>query len=273
MKKQFYIFEGELFPIVENATFCVSECSHEIISEQVRLYNTRPLFLEEHLQHLQQSLESISVNFPEHITAERISRYITRLLNVNKVYKGGICSIHCIISNLTQVQVALTITALPELSYSFNDKGLHALCDSNFVLYPPYLHSSYNCNSSVYIRASRYVHYNNYDLALIYNANNCIESTTAGVLVYMKQKTLFVVGNTPKNPLFTHFLHSVEQHKFSVEYNAQCVITDISGANDIFVFNSAEGIRWISELNAMVYGFKYAKDVYRLLVQYMHTIS
>jgi len=280
MKKQFYIFEGELHPYPENSAPNFSAHSQEIVSETIRLYNTKPLFLEEHVQYLQQSLEKIFLPMPELATPERISRYITRLLNVNKVYKGGICTLHAIVprslseevierSRNAEIQLAITISPLPELSYSFNNTGLHVLYSTGFVLHQPLMHSTYNCNSAVWNIATRYAQFNNYDVACLLNQAGCIETTTTGQLVYMNNNCLTIVGNLPVNPLFEHFLQFAATHGFSVAYNSACTITDLESANDIFIFNSADGIRWVSEINNKTYGFRYAKDLHLLLVRFV----
>lgn len=269
MKKQFYIFEGELLPYVENEISFVTTHSTEIISEAIRLYNTKPLFLEEHVQHLQQSVEKIFLPVPKLAAPERINRYITRLLNVNKVYKGGICNVYAIAQPNSSTQLAITIEALPELSYSFNDKGLHILYSNDFVLPQPAMHSAYNCNSAVWNIAKRYVRFNNYDVACLCNHNNCIETTTAGQLVYIKNNCITLVGNLPINPLFEHFLQCAVQNGYSIARNTQCSVSDLEGANDVFIFNLIDGIRWVSRINNSVFGFKHAKDLYTLLVRFV----
>ncbi|MDR1761375.1 MAG: aminotransferase class IV [Bacteroidales bacterium] len=273
MKKQFYIFEGELLPLAENPASDFSTHSHESVSETVRLYNTKPLFLKEHLQHLQQSLERVFLPMPALATFERVSRYITRLLNVNKVYKGGIATIHAITQAENITQLVITITALPELSYTFNNTGLHILHNSDFVLPQPFMHSSYNCNSAVWNMATRYAHAHNYNAACLCNYSNCIETTSAGQLVYMKNNCLTLVGNVPVNPLLEQFLQLLPQHNYFIARNTQCTITDFEGANDVFIFNTIDGIRWVSRLNNAVYGFKHAKDLYMLLVRFVEDYS
>jgi branched-subunit amino acid aminotransferase/4-amino-4-deoxychorismate lyase len=271
MRKQFYIFEGELLPYAEYSAPDSAVHLQEIVSESVRLYNTKPLFLEEHVQHLQQSLEQILVPMPQLATVERISRYITRLLNVNKVYKGGIASIHAIVTG-SSTQLAITITALPELSYSFNNTGLHLLYSPEFMLSPPFIHSTYNANVAVRNIATRYAHFNNYNVACLCNSQQHIEITTAGQLVYMKNNCLTIVGNMPKNPLFERFLQFLAHENYSITYNTQCNVTDLENANDVFIFNSADGIRWVSRINNAVYGFKYAKEVHLLLLRFVSSI-
>lgn len=297
MKKQFYIFEGELLPCSENSASNFPAHSHEIVSERVRLYNTKPLFLEEHVQHLQQSLEKVFLPMPAFATLERLSRYITRLLNVNKVYKGGIATLHVIaqaenymfgersqtvvneqsrtvVSERSRTaQLAITITALPELSYTFNNTGLHILHSSEFMLPQPFMHSTYNCNSAVWNIASRYVHFNNYDIATLCNSHNYIETTTAGQLVYMKNNCLTIVGNLPVNPLFEQFLQFLIRENYSISYNKQCTLIDLENATDVFIFNIADGIRWVSRINNSVYGFKYTKDLHVLLVRFMQELG
>lgn len=272
MRKKFYIFEGELLPLAENPTWNFVAYSHEIVSETVRLYNTKALFLEEHVQNLQQSVESIFLPMPACATADRISRYITRLLNVNKVYKGGLATIHIIAQREQLPQLAITINPLPELAYSFNRTGLYILHSSEFVLPQPYLASTYNCNVAVYNIASRYAQFNNHNVATLCNLAKHIESTTAGELVYMKGKELTVVGNLPINPLFKHFLQFVAQNNYSLSRNPQCEAAHLENANDVFIFSIENGIRWVSRVNNSVYGFKYAKDLHQLLLRFLEEL-
>ncbi|HPM13382.1 MAG TPA: hypothetical protein PK734_07815 [Bacteroidales bacterium] len=88
---KFYIEQGELHKIDSISKHGMQAFTNALhIHEQIRLYNTVPLFLDQHLERITKTLQTYTIAIPNNFDNERIQRYITRLLNVNKVYKGGV---------------------------------------------------------------------------------------------------------------------------------------------------------------------------------------
>lgn len=125
MEKKFCILNGELRKIDELRTSPLFVLNDYVI-DNIRLYNTKPLCLGMHIRNMQEAMHKKHRPIPEKFTTQHIERRIGSLLNVNNVYKGGVCVLLIFwqtFPTATQPQYCIFVEPLESLEYTFNIKG------------------------------------------------------------------------------------------------------------------------------------------------------
>ncbi len=99
---------------------------NDFVSENIRLYDTKPLCLGSHMENIQQRLLEKNQSIPEKFTEDRVDRYIHSLLNINKVYKNGVCKLLVFWQTFpeqTKPQFCIFTEPLDSFDYNFSTSG------------------------------------------------------------------------------------------------------------------------------------------------------
>lgn len=272
----FYILNGEIEKL-ESLTkkgfevFSIQNSVHETI----RLHDTKPLFLTEHLDHIRNTLQILQLAPPTYFDNQRISRYITRLLNVNKVYKGGICTIVLFEKN-NQTHCAIFIESIQDLDFTYNLDGYKLGIDSSLCIGPPYLQSECSTHSFVSQIAKTIIAKNDIDAVCYLTINNSIIHSSEGDIFYCNEDVFHIISagkNHLRNPLTDFLISELKKKGYKIKETTVCSENDLLRADEIFLVNHITGIRWVSRINDTFFGFKHSKKIFHLLVKSIEQLS
>ncbi|OQA96994.1 MAG: 4-amino-4-deoxychorismate lyase [Bacteroidetes bacterium ADurb.Bin217] len=265
---KFYIEQGELHKIDSISKHGMQAFTNALhIHEQIRLYNTVPLFLDQHLERITKTLQTYTIAIPNNFDNERIQRYITRLLNVNKVYKGGVCSIH-IFPDMEQTswRFALFIDALPKPEFSFNTNGWHAVLNQTCMQTMPYTPSICSWHMAWQFTAQRIQTQQHIDAVCFVNEHNQIVGSSQGDIVLCNDTQVQIISLFP-SPLAHYIAHLLEKNSYSVSINTSIAPKQLELADEIFIINPIDGIRWVSKYNNSIYRCIQTKKMWQILVK------
>lgn len=259
MNKNFCIFNGELVKISElnNApVFAINESTQE----DIRLYNTKPLCLGRHVQQIEERLLAKEIPIPEKFTVGNLDRYIHRLLNVNKVYKGGICTLLVFQKTFpekSESQFCIFISPLPELEYSFNKKGIaldFADEDKEFISYTP---------------NSLFIENENLTTTCKFYKSGHLFSTDLGDILIIKNEEIHVVERLL--PLTSYFIDYLARKNWDIKRHPYLTKKLICESSEILLCSSFIGVHWVrrvtnnSNAEGLSYGYKHAKQLFEEL--------
>ena len=236
MKKNFCIYNNELTKIETLNTapiFVVNECE----KEDIRLYDTRPFCLSAHIENICKRLKDRNVEIPNAITVKNIDHQIHRLLNVNKVYKGGFCQLIIfwqIYPEKNIPQYCLFVAPLDEMQYSFNREGLVIQIDT------------LTKNIQVADRISKFSL--SEEKIFTCNCDNTgrLSDIEGADILFSQDNTIFVTNNTlPFTRLYVSFL---ERNGWNVARKDFFTKSDLLQCNDIVLCSSFIGLQWVSKV-------------------------
>ena len=283
-KNTFYILNGEI-ERAENYNLPYSEVftGCEYVEETIRLYNTHPLFLQSHIQKICNTLDILAIAHPLKFDTQRISRFVTRLLNINKVYKGGICKIIVFRKSdifmgidYKNIHFAIFIEPLPKLDYEFNSEGLHIGCNASIQIFPPYLPSKYNLHSVIQNKTITLAKMQNLDALCYYNYNNSIFASSLGDIMYVSDNKIYTpnsVLNPFRHPLSENLMLFAQKNGYEFIQVNSISEKDLLQADEVFLVHTIYGIQWVNTTNESTYGYKTSKKIYQLLLKMILLVS
>ena len=231
--------------------------------EDIRLYDTKPLCIGLHFQNLVARLQQKNVAIPEKFTKERIDRYVSRLLNVNKVFRGGVCTLLVFwqqFPETTQPQFCIFIEPLDRAKFTFNEVGLKLGFKEIYSERQPYIPVSIFSANEEYAQ--------NVDALCRIDRLGHSYTTDKGDLLLIKDTVIHVCENMlPFTTYFTEYLS--RNKKWTIVKHLRFVGKDIYDSSEVLLCSSFVGLQWVSHVyspmsvsDAHVYGFRYAKELF-----------
>lgn len=268
---KFYLAHGELHKLdTFNLQGIEAYKNAMYIREDVRLYNTKPLFLEQHIQRIATTLETFSIPTPTNFDIEHIQRYITRLLNVNKVYKGGICSIY-ILPHHTPLTwyCALFIEPTAHTEFTFNTDGWCMHIADNCIRTKPHTPCECSWHMAWLFNAHQQNTYQDSDSIGFINEQGHIVGSTQGDIIACNDKNIHIVSLNA-SPLSNKIASILKKHNYSITFHESMPIQAIVRSDEICIAHPIQGIRWISNIDDNVYGCIQLKKIWHTVVKHIH---
>ena len=274
---KFYILNGEIERVDSIVTKGIEVfVSQNSIVESIRLYNTIPLFLNEHLHALQNSLIAIEYIVPsDFLDYEKILRYITRLLNINKVYKGGICKIVVYKDAQEKLQCAIFIESINTLDFNYNFEGFKIRVANAPIVYPPYFHSECSSHTIMQQIALANCVQQELDAFCLKSIDDVIVHSTFGDIGYIIDNTIFFVdaiANPFRNPITSFCISQLIKNSYNVQEVPGILEKQLLRADEVFVLHHIHGIKWVSRIDDTILGFILSKKIYLTLVKAIDTM-
>ena len=274
---KFYIDNGE----IKNTQECAMPTElafgmGDMIHETVRLLNAQALFLKQHIQNICDTMDVLAIPYPQNFTLTEIAKQITRLLNVNKVYKGGECKIIVyrnapVFGNITtEVSYALFIKTLTHNTFEFNNKGLRVALLPSVIIQKPLLYSTYSAHMLVQHKTQHLFQKTGVDILAYFNEHGHVFHTSSGDIFYITNNTVYcpsIETNTFRHPLSDFLLQHLS--KINIQYDEQnnCTTDAILQADEVFIVNPLHGIQWVVSCNEKTYISKLSRKIYQLLLR------
>ncbi|MFO7867724.1 MAG: aminotransferase class IV [Bacteroidales bacterium] len=246
------------------------------LTETVRLYNTKPLFIEEHISNMTETMDVLSFPYPEKFSGTHISRQITRLLNVNKVYKGGVCKIcvfrkTSVMSHLESETVssyAIFIEALPDRDFVFNSVGVSLALIPSVVIQKPFLYTMYSAHMLTQRKIPVLLKKTGAQALAFFTNTEQIFHTSVGDIFYVKDNEIYCPNaeiNTFRHPITNVIIAELQQHAYVVHQVENMFIEHVTDADEVFLLHPLLGVQWVVRVNDKVFSYSVSRKIYNML--------
>jgi branched-subunit amino acid aminotransferase/4-amino-4-deoxychorismate lyase len=216
---------------------------------------TQVQFFKDHITRLKHGLKKLKMSIPKSIESGKILLEIEYLLNKNKFLKGARIRL-CVFRNnggnytptTNNTSYIVSAYKLPFYDYRLNDKGVSLGLFTELRKQQNYLANIKSSNALIYIMAGIYAQENNLDDCIILNENNNIIETTSSNIFVIKNN----IALTP--PLSDGCVAGIMRKQIiklllamKVEVNKETQVKPqhLLMADEVFITNSINGIRWI----------------------------
>jgi branched-subunit amino acid aminotransferase/4-amino-4-deoxychorismate lyase len=247
--------------------------------ENIHAYATEPQFLNYHLERLHNNMQLLSMEVPAFYTGHNFSQLIIRLLNKNRIFGGS--GIRLTVYRDTddgyipyggKVSFMLESHKLGHDKYELNEKGFTVDICSGFTKTAGPLSNIRNADSLLYLMAGINARNNNLDAAILLNE--------AGQLVETVDSNIFLVSG---NSIFTPGINqgSIQgimrrviiglagEAGFSVNDQSSLTPAALDDAEEVFLSNAIEGIRWVGAYRQR----RYYKKASKLLITKLNELA
>lgn len=244
-----YTLVNGQFVVTEEFRLTPDEFKRILFSEKIRSVRTAFPFFNETLELIKLKLRIFNQAYPEFTknNGAELKRQLQRTLTRNKLFMGAVFTLSF---SLTGSEITYTIRSekLPEADYGLNEKGLYAAIFSK-IQKPVSALSNLTTGSEIYWNISQFhLDSSQTDCLFIPNtAGQVIESPGSNIYLIEGNK---IRGASVDQGAFRDVTYPFLLEifgKLSMEYSESKGITvdDVRNAEEIFLADSIEGIRWV----------------------------
>jgi len=245
--------------------------------ETIHANGTIPQFLDKHLNRLFNGMKLLNMNIPDFFNHEYIFKKIQGVLVRNKLFKGA--KVRLIVfrnegglytPETDDVSFIIDSSKLENYKYVLNEKGF-------FVDIYQDLKKSINkyshlktTNALIYVLAGIYKRKNKFDECIILNENNKICETISSNVFLVKDDVFFTppLSDGCIAGVMREVIIELLKNKGIRVIDNFSLDTDILfEADEIFLTNSINGVRWVLGLQKRRYFNNYSKEITNLLNQ------
>lgn len=228
---------------------------NDFVLDNIRLFNTKPLCLGMHIQNLVEKLELKQQEIPEKFTHENLDRYIHSLLNVNKVYKNGMCQIVVFWQKYPDITPPEFCIFTEPMETNISDFGTNGFILEFFKSYTE--NTNYFPTEST-LQTSEVIPCNIDKYGNIYSAGS-------NDLLVLRDNQIIVCEKL--QPFTTYLIEYLARKNWPIVKIPSFTVQDISESSEILFCNPFNGIQWIRRIRNhnsekySSYGVKYAKTI------------
>jgi branched-chain amino acid aminotransferase len=239
--------------------------------ESIRVINTRPMFLQQHLNRLKLSMASLKMEPILPLSTETIEKAISQVINSNKLFKG--CRIRLTVfrdgsgfytPDTNRSNVLIEAFGLDQETWQLNSKGLTIDIFPDFQKSLNPLFANKSGNSLLYVMAGIWAKEKKVDDCLILNENNYIcEAINSNVFIFK--------DNSLITPAISEGCIPGIMREVVIKLALQMGITvfddnyvtkhELSGADEIFLTNAIRGVQYVVAYKNKRYYNKLAKKL------------
>lgn len=248
------------------------------IFESMRAIGTTVPFLNKHITRMKEGAHFLEIDIPESYTTEYFAKQIKHLLNANKQFTGARIRLGVYrkeggtfspLSNKAEYYIESDSIDSP--NFQINNKGL--VID----LYNDYKKSLNPFNqlksipSQLYIKAALFAQKNRIDDCILLNEKNqIIEASSSNIFI--------VSGNNILTPVTSEgclagimreiIIQIAKNEGYNVSDNITLTEKDLLNADEIFLTNAVQGIKWVVAFRRRRYFSRTAKKLNQSLANY-----
>ncbi|MEO6901910.1 MAG: aminotransferase class IV [Bacteroidia bacterium] len=253
---QYINHNGKLLPAIE-PVLMVNNRSFRYgdgVFETIRFANNKPQFLAEHLQRIHEAMEVLKMNVNSFIDHTNIYEQIIALAEKNKVgtdarvrftiyrNEGGLYT-----PESNDVSYVIEIEALEEQNYVLNLRGYNIDVYTEFKKQKNALSALKSANSSIYVMAGIFKKMHQFDECLILNDNHSIIEAISSNFFAVKNGVLYTppVNDGCVNGIMRKIIIEIARSNRIAVHEISVMQSVLLGADELFLTNAVNGIRWI----------------------------
>ncbi|MEO5572595.1 MAG: aminotransferase class IV [Bacteroidia bacterium] len=246
---------------VTNRAFCYGDA----LFETMRWHDKKILFIEDHLDRLLNGMRFLKMKIPEKFSSTYFQKQISDLVKKNKVIgdarirlqvyrnEGGYYTPE---NNLPGF--VIVAEKIKKYTNRLSKKGLSVGIYSEIQKSKSRVSNFKTSNSLTYVLAGIFANENNFDDCLILNTDGNIAEAVSSNIFIIKNKIIItppVIECGVNGVMRKNILRICEKKKTGYS-EKPLQMADIFNADEIFLTNVIEGIRWVKKFGAQ----KYAND-------------
>ena len=280
IKGQFVCIDGEIVR-TENVLLSPENRAFKYgdgLFETIRSYNTKLLFFNEHLKRAKKGLDLLKIKYPAGFQ-EQIHSDIQKLLQTNKHFAGARVRVSFFRKDgglytpeNNDVSYLIETKELPSEIYEFRKKGIKlGIYNESKVQYNQFSGIK-SLNTYPYILAGIYKNENAFDDCLLYNTNTELCEAISSNLFVVKDGYLFtpaIESGCVEGIMRETIIELALSMSIVVFDDAVIRENEILNADEIFLTNAIEGIKWVVAYKNKRYYNKISKKLYNALVKYV----
>jgi branched-chain amino acid aminotransferase len=248
----------------------------EGLFETMRMQHGKTPLLQYHWQRVTQDLPKLYFELPVHFTLEYLSEQMERLCRKNKlteaarirltIYKGegGIWE-----EPSASFNWLLQCWTLPKVKPELNINGLDVgVFEAGRKVCDPFSNIKSN-NYLLYALAAQYAKVQHWNEAIVLNQHGRICDTTIANIFFIKSNQIYTPALSEgcvNGVMRTYLIEQLRKDNKNIIEGAFSV-TDLSDADEIFLTNAVQGIRWVKSLGDRIYGCKQTASLSRAITE------
>lgn len=232
-------------------------------------------FLDDHYKRLLTSLKLLKMNMPPNLTKDAIAGMIIKLINKNRVFKGGRVKL-TVFRNDGGLYTPLTndtsyiieLNRLEQVDFNLNERGF--VIDVYPVIKKPLniLSNLKTANAELFVLAGIYKQEHDLDECIILNERNVIAETMSSNIYLVKDKKIYTPPLTDgciAGVMRKQILRIAVLKGYQVFDNKSIRPQDFLLADEAFISNAVKGIQWIVAFREKRFFNKTAKTLIEAL--------
>lgn len=257
------IFNHQSFPFLQSVS----------LNENIRCIATEPLFLEMHLERLKKNLLLLGTSTPASFNQENIRGFINRLLNKNRIYGGAQVKLTVSVTNRTGIPFTFLIDGekLQEKSYRLNEKGLCIdVCES--IQKPTGILSGIRYADPFYQFIEQEIVKTGLDDLVIINTSNRMVECSRSNIFLVSRKMVFTPGLSQgciEGVMRRVIIKILTTMDYTIHDASNLTPSALVDAEEVFLSNTIEGIRWVAAYKQIRYFNKTSKIVLDRINEYV----
>lgn len=248
---------------------------NDSVFESIHAYSTEPQFLERHVARLAVNMKLLHMNLPGFFTASNFRQLIVRLLNKNKNFNGAVIRLTVYrnteegaIPEQQEVSFVLESFPLMQGKYSLNDKGLGLDICNDYTKTTGLLSGLYGANTLLYMLAGLECKSRKLDSLVLLNEAGRIAETFDSNIFMVSGNGLFTPGISQgciPGIMRSVVLTLAEKANYRINDQSNLTSAALEDAEEVFLTNAVNGIRWIGAYRQKRYFSKTSKQLTALL--------
>lgn len=227
----------------------------DALFETIHCMGTAPQFFQNHWNRLSQGMEILKMKPDKDFSRKKIETYIEKLLNRNRIFKGARIRLTVFRNEgglytpeQNSISWLMESSSLDYEKYELNQKGLHI--DIYDGIHKPIniLSNLKTNNSLIFILAGIYRKENSLDECLVLNQYGRIaESISSNIFILLDEK--LITPPLTEGCIAGTMRHTVIQLAMQLGYVVEergILERNLIEAEEIFLTNAVQGIRWIA---------------------------
>lgn len=265
------IYNGEILPFSNPVIFHNNRsfCYGDGLFETMHAFGTEIQFADDHFKRLYNGMEALKITITDTVAQNKVIREIKRLLNRDKLFGGTRIRLTIFrdsngLYTPNQHNPAYIVECRPleQDHYQLNQKGLSIDIYNKMVKQIGLLSSFKTANSLLNVMAGIYAREQGMDDVLVLNEKgNIIESTHSNIFLVKDNFLLTpsIEEGCVSGVMRAQILRIANGSGFIIEDKVNFSEKAILGADEIFLTNAIEGIRWVIAFRQRRYFNKVSK--------------
>ena len=226
----------------------------DALFETIRVSSKKIFLFDDHLKRLTKSMGFLKMNVPSSFNKEDLSKQIIKLLNTNRLFQGARLRLTVFRADggfytpvTNNISYIIEAEKLENEKYILNKKGLIIEIYDEFKKPVNALSNFKTTNAFPYILAGIYKKENGFDDCILLNQNNNIIEAISSNIFLVKGKSIYTpsiddgcVAGVMRNKIIDIAIDL----KYIVFEDASLRITDLLNADEVFLTNAINGVKW-----------------------------
>ena len=247
----------------------------DALCENIHVFATEAQFLEHHYSRMVSGMNLLYMEIPFHLTLGNLAQLITQLLNRNKLYGGGMIRLTIfrdagvsVTPDNNRIGFTLESHPLPHDRYELNEKGLVIDLCQDYSVNTGSLSGIKSTGSLLYVLTGLYCKRNHLDDAVLLNDMGRIAGSVCSNIFLVRGSSLFTPGldqGCIPGVMRRVILKLSTDAGFRVNDQSSLTPAVLDDADEVFLTNAREGIRWAGAFRQRRYYKRTAQNLIRML--------